>query len=95
MGGTPVDGVSSTGSEGVHPRQNRRWKFIEYIPQGSSGWGRKGGSVCNKVVVRGHSYRTERGSMGTYGIFLFLLILGTVPVFIGQLGAMAVSTWVT
>lgn len=33
--------------------------------------------VSAEVVGRGHSYRTERESMGTYGIFLSLVILGT------------------
>ena len=71
-------GAGSTGSERIHPKKNKRVGSLLNTLQGSSGTGqqRRDGQ---KTVVEDHSYKAEWGSMGTYGVFLFLVILGTVP----------------
>ena len=78
MGGHQGE-TSGTDSERIHPRQKKRDRSLLNMLQVSGGRDSKEETISNKMVARGHSYWAEWGSMGTYGIFPFLVISGTVP----------------
>lgn len=68
--------AGGAGGVRVPPRQNRRDRCLLNTPPESGRQDREGETVSRGAVVRGHGYRTEWGSMETYGVFPFL---GTVP----------------
>lgn len=88
MGFSNQKGDTKSGaSQLVGGQQHRRWKnslkaeqkrskFIEHTTKEQ--WVGQQRRDSRETVLRGHIYRAEWGSMVMYGIFLFLVILGTM-----------------
>ena len=86
MGGGPVVWAVKEFTQG-----RTKEKFIKYTERERRQAGQQRRDYLPWGSGGGHSYTIERGSIGTYGIFPFLVILGTVSGCIGQLGPMAMS----
>lgn len=64
-GESQLGGVSSIGSERIHPRQDTGDRsFTREQPAGQ-----QSRDCVHRAVVSGRSYRAEQGSVGMYGIF--------------------------